>query len=432
MTIFLAEPLLDEPLFCCVARYMSDMNARPAAVMQHLFGYRAHPGSLAFGLSQVEEVTRNCWGLSAREIAEQRTSYPYFAALLAPSEANDLFQKMLSPLNRGHAPRVHRERSGVRRLRYCKACFDEDLRNGVPRHWRRAHQLPGVCVCPWHGGILWQVFNDKVLREGYVLPSDLNELGCSQLGIEMSDAQLHACHQIARLSYGLLANKVSVDASSFWEQVVDFASGRTLAAIELSTLRDLRAAMSSYFGPGFLRWVGGSNGQDTNTVRGLCGSRDTHAPRPVAIVLLAGSCEAMTGGDVGSLAFRRPKPGPVIYCINVGAAHGTRHPVDGMRRRGDHYVAWCNCGAHFKFTQWSGHNATDAQPCRPGSGKHRSILGQTVLALRAQGKTRREIGASLKLDCKTVANLDRTRGKPQLHRSKSIKTAASKIATEER
>ncbi|RKT20511.1 TniQ protein [Paraburkholderia sp. RAU2J] len=401
---------------------MSVMNARPASVMQHLFGYRAHPSSLAFGLSQVERVTRDCWGLSAREIAEQRTNYPYFAALLAPSQANSLFEKMLSPVNRGQAPVVHRERGAARRLRYCKACFREDLQNDVPRHWRRVHQLPGVCVCPWHGGMLWQALNPTFFREGYILPQDLVELGSSQLSIKVSDTQLHACHQIARLSYGLLTNKVSVNAGSFWEQVVKFANGKTLAAIELSALRDLQIAMHSYLGSGFLQWVGVPDRHDPNIRRWLCGSRNTNSILPVMIVLLAACCDAMTGGhaSTGSLIAAR-RPPPVIYCVNVGAAHGTSHPVDAIRRRGDSYVARCNCGAHFKFSRWSGHDAIDARPCKPGGraggGRHRSSLGQTVLALRAQGKTRREIAVSLKLDMKTVGNLARIRGKSQERQS---------------
>ncbi|MGF6446448.1 TniQ family protein [Paraburkholderia youngii] len=418
MTIFLAEPLFDEPLSGCAARYMSDMNARPASVVRHLFGYRARPSSLAFGLLHVESVTRDCWGLSAREIAEQRTNYPYFAALLAPSEANALFQKMLYPIGHGRAPVVHRVRGAARQLRYCKACFDEDLRNGVPRHWRRAHQLPGVCVCPWHSGILWQALNPSFLREGYVLPQDLADLECSQLCIEMSDAQLQACHQIARLSYGLLANRVSVDASSFWEKVTNFAPGRTLGGIELTTRRELREAMFSYFGPSFLRWVGVPDRQDSHIGRTLFGGRNTSSLMPVTIVLLAACCDAMSGGHVGNLSFGAKTPRRlVIYCMNVGATHGIRHPVDAMRRRGDHYVARCACGAHFKFTKWVGHNATDAEPCPP-VGKLRSSIGQAVLALRAQGKTRREIRVSLNLDSKTVANLDRMRGQPDAHQSK--------------
>ncbi|MFM0100993.1 TniQ family protein [Paraburkholderia nemoris] len=422
MTIFLAEPLIDEPLFSCAARYMSDINARPASVMQHLFGYRAHPSSLAFGLSQVERVTRDCWGLSARELAQQRTNYPYFAALLAPSQANSLFEKMLYPIRRGHAPHVHHERGAARCLQYCKVCFGEDLQNGVPRHWRRAHQLPGVCVCPWHGVMLWQILDPALPREGYILPQDLLVLRSSQLSIKMSDAQLQACHQVARLSYGLLINKVSVDAGSFWEQVLKFARGKTLTGIELSTLRDLEVAMHSYFGSDFLRWVGVPDGHDSKIARRLCGSRNTNSMMPVMVVLLAACCDAMSGEHVsGPLLRRVGKRTPIIYCANIGAAHGPRHSVDAIRRRGDNYVARCNCGAHFKFSNWSGHNAIDAHPCRPGgrSGKggRRSILGQTVLALRAQGKSRREIAMSLRLDMKTVANLERMRAKSVLHQS---------------
>ncbi|WP_429469424.1 hypothetical protein [Paraburkholderia sp. WSM4175] len=264
--------------------------------------------------------------------------------------------------------------------------------------------------------MLWQALNPKFFREGYILPQDLTELECSQLSIEMSDAQLQACHQIARLSYGLLESKVSVDASSFWKQVMNFAPGRTLGGIEWSTLRELQAAMSNYFGPAFLRWVGVPDRQDPHVGRRLFGSRSTYSLMPVTIVMLAACCDAMSGENVGKLTFGVKRPRLVIYCMNVGAAHGSRHSVDAIRRRGDHYAAQCTCGAHFKFTQWLGHEASNAEPCGLGrngrSGKPRSSLGQTVLALRAQGKTLLEIGALLKLDSKTVGNLARMRVKP--------------------
>lgn len=425
MTIYLSEPLFDEPLFSCVGRYISSMNASPQSVLKHLFGYRAHPGSVAFSLSQVERVTRSSWGMSSREIAEQRTAYPYFAALLPPPHAKSLFEMMLHPLQRGHVPPVIRLRGTISRIRFCKACFGDDLRNGVPRHWRRAHQLPGVCVCPWHGGMLWQISKPIHIRAGYVLPQDLSELQSSQLGIEISDAQMHACHQVARLSYGLLSNNVSTNASTFREQFLKFCRGKTLAGIDLFVRRDVQAALEGYFGVEYLQWVGMASTQVDNYERKPFGKKIADCVMPARMVILAVSCKAMTkniSGPSSSSSFpvRRTVPIPIIDCVNKKAAHGPRHPVEKLRRRGDRFVAACSCGERFTFTKFSGRSAIDVQLRERGStgrGAPRSSVGRAVQALRAEGKSRREIATSLELNMKTVANLERVRDKSRLHDS---------------
>lgn len=431
MTIYLFEPLIDEPLFSCVGRYIASMNAPPRSVLEHVFGYPARPSSVAFGLSQMERVTRSSWGMSSREIAEQRTAYPYFAALLPPPQAKSLLETMLRPLRQGNFPSVLRLLGGKRRIGFCNACFGEDLRSGVAKHWRRAHQLPGVCVCPWHGEMLWEVLNPRAIREGYILPQDLPELESSKIVIELSEEQLHACHQVARLSNWLLSNNVLVNVDSFKEQFLKFASGKTLGSIELRKQTDMETAVHSYFGTGFLKWIGMGAGQPNGVGRRLFGNRYSSSTMPVRTVILAASCSATTG--IGHYSRKpplySPEPLPMIYCVNEEAAHGPGHFVDHLRRReGRYFAASCNCGMRFRFTKYSGHRAIAPQPSQVGSvrgqhsggGKSRSPLGQAVLALRAEGKSRKEVGALLKLDMKSVANFERIRQRsttPTLNRT---------------
>ncbi|WP_405033606.1 TniQ family protein [Paraburkholderia terrae] len=45
---------------------------------------------------------------------------------------------------------------GGREFRYCRRCISEDREHGVPMHWRRTHQLPGVVICVHHREFLWR------------------------------------------------------------------------------------------------------------------------------------------------------------------------------------------------------------------------------------------------------------------------------------
>jgi hypothetical protein len=265
-------------------------------------------------------------------------------------------------------------------------------------------------------------------RTAYILPQDLSKLESAKSSIEMSEAQMHACHQVARLSYGLLSNNVSVNVGSFRERFLGFASGKTLGVVDIRTRRDLEAAIHGYFGDDFLKWAGMGAMQSGGVGRRLFGDSSSNSSLPVNTVILTACGEAMVGDSVIA---REPErlPVPIIYCVNEDADHGPRHPVDRLRRRGGRYfAASCSCGMRFRFVEYSGQSAIDPQPSKKGwpkrkypnryqggryqgGGKVRSSLGQAVVALRAQGKSRQEVATSLNLDLKRVRNFERVRAK---------------------
>lgn len=96
MAIFLPEPLLDEPLFGVIARYIRDMGAHRYPVVIHVFGRPTEFSLLGSNLAHVERVTKDCWGLSAGEIAERMTCFPYYAALGNKSQVDGLRASVLS------------------------------------------------------------------------------------------------------------------------------------------------------------------------------------------------------------------------------------------------------------------------------------------------------------------------------------------------
>lgn len=367
MGIYLSQPLFDEPHFSVVGRYMRDTRALAREVMWHVYGYRARAQVLAYNLEHVARVTKECWGLSPNEIAEQLTSYPYYAALLSKENVGNLFERMLSPLTSGNSVAwlLRLERCGRRKLRYCEACFGDDIQDGVPRHWRRAHQLPGVCVCPWHGIMLWEVPNARSIREGYLLPEDIAVVGSSRIQFDISAEQQSACHKLACMSYRLLTNCVYVDPRIFRAQFDAFWRGRSLRGIELIAHRDLAMACEEYFGRDFLLWAGARPATKDVYARVLGSRKSTGLLSPFRIVLLATACDAMQVRCPGPGRYVNPtnrkQPIPTVHCINDLASHGAGHFVERIKERGDHYAASCSCGACFTFSRYSGVSAEDVK-----------------------------------------------------------------------
>ena len=85
------------------------------------------------------------------ELIEGHTLYPFYR----------IFQhRMMFPDNIGHynrrnfIPEIQDTRYLPSVLRYCPSCAIEDRSRCGERYWHRAHQLPGVYLCPQHNVFL--------------------------------------------------------------------------------------------------------------------------------------------------------------------------------------------------------------------------------------------------------------------------------------
>ena len=147
----------DELLYSVLARYHCHTCSRSAAqTLGDLFGdhyVRAtldlpgHLGALSARLPPDRELT-------AERLAKDFTLFPYWTAF-QPAGVSAL---SLASLINGSASRAHTclgiVPSGVRLsrpLRFCPTCNAEAVARWGECFWRRAHQLPGVLVCPVHG-----------------------------------------------------------------------------------------------------------------------------------------------------------------------------------------------------------------------------------------------------------------------------------------
>ncbi|CAO3402372.1 hypothetical protein [Azospirillum palustre] len=147
----------DELLYSLLARYhLHSCSTSPKQTLDDLYGDRnvratmdlpGHLGALCRRLPPDR-------GFTPEQLAAGFTLLPYYAAFERPL----IVAQTLAAMIEGHADGIHL-RLGMTastvtapdRLRFCPACHAEALARYGERYWRRAHQLPGVLVCPDHG-----------------------------------------------------------------------------------------------------------------------------------------------------------------------------------------------------------------------------------------------------------------------------------------
>jgi hypothetical protein len=387
--IFLPEPLLDEPLPGIIARYIRAMGAHQRAVLMHIFGTKTGLSLLGHNLTRVEQITKDCWGLSAIEIAERMTCFPYYAALCSKSRVDHLRTSLLSPVpRRGNSFRTF-YMMGSSTLRFCKECFADDLRKGEPKHWRRVHQIRGVCVCPWHGSTLWQV---EFPASSYPVPEDISDLPSRKLDLSLSAGQRSACRDLARISYGLLTNRVTVYPESIGKCCENVWLGRIYSGIRLSKRADLVAALEAFFGMGYLRWCRAFQENGKTILQELPNKPGAIWPT-FSIVLLATICEALKSCPFDEASSMRiwfdrgvRSSLPAVYCVNPFSAHGPAQIVDHVEFADGLYRARCCCGAKFVFHSYKGRTPQEVRITAYGAGST-AYMQQ----LMAQGMTLKEI-----------------------------------------
>ncbi|MFD1626628.1 TnsD family Tn7-like transposition protein [Azospirillum griseum] len=157
MLSYFPAPYPDELLYSLLARYhRHTCSVSSKGTLEDLFGSRnvratvdlpGHLGALSRHLPPDKDLT-------AERLASEFTLFPYYVAFQPPMVVADV----LAALTHGRADGIHLRLgiatttvSAATALRYCPACHADALTRWGERYWRRAHQLPGVLVCPDHG-----------------------------------------------------------------------------------------------------------------------------------------------------------------------------------------------------------------------------------------------------------------------------------------
>jgi hypothetical protein len=153
---FFPVPYPDEILYSVFARYHArSRNKFLSATTKDLFGHDASrivvdlPNKLGYLVSQLPPGS----SITPDQLINDHTLLPFYAPFLPSERVKQLRQNMIE---RSSGGTIH-GRLGiltsnieVEYLRFCPMCAEEDIKLYGESYWHRAHQLPGIFVCPHH------------------------------------------------------------------------------------------------------------------------------------------------------------------------------------------------------------------------------------------------------------------------------------------
>lgn len=148
----------DELLVSMFARLNDRLRARVATLGELLFGTSGSClyWTLPNGLARLEQLLGPSFRPTVDELLEDHTLYRFYRVLL-PSTTGTLWHEMQKSgsVSLHDSLRYYMNVTGVPvQLRYCPLCAEEDTRHFGEPYWHRAHQIPGVFVCPSHAVFL--------------------------------------------------------------------------------------------------------------------------------------------------------------------------------------------------------------------------------------------------------------------------------------
>lgn len=161
MISFFPTPYPDELWCSVICRYhIRSANLCVKHTLQQLYGEHYYNASLML-CGPVQHILAQLPDklLSAQQIILEHTLYPYYARFFPASRKRATYGYVQS----GDPLAVHRlgiYQSGIthRVMRYCPACFVEDIAQYGEPYWHRLHQLPDMQICPKHHS--WLVDTD--------------------------------------------------------------------------------------------------------------------------------------------------------------------------------------------------------------------------------------------------------------------------------
>ncbi|SEA63582.1 TnsD family Tn7-like transposition protein [Rubrimonas cliftonensis] len=160
MLTYFPRLLPDELLYSVIARHhRHTCEESPKRTIEALFGDRSVRAAVDLPARLCALAARLPPGLrlTAPSIARWLTLLPYYAAFQSAAVRRDALRAMTRGTTDGLHMRLGFTASRVRpptALRRCPVCDAEALTEVGELWWRRAHQLPGVLVCPDHGAPL--------------------------------------------------------------------------------------------------------------------------------------------------------------------------------------------------------------------------------------------------------------------------------------
>ena len=161
MISFFPTPYPDELWYSVICRYhIHSGNSCVKHTLQQLYGAHYYNASLML-CGPVQHILAQLPDklLSAKQIILEHTLYPYHARFFPAIRKRAAYGYAQSGDPRAaHRLGIHQSGFTHHVMRYCPACFAEDIALYGEPYWHRLHQLPDMQICPKHQS--WLVDTD--------------------------------------------------------------------------------------------------------------------------------------------------------------------------------------------------------------------------------------------------------------------------------
>jgi hypothetical protein len=202
------------------------------------------------------------------DLVRGHTTLPYYTPFVSPARVEDALHRMRESGAGGLAEILGIRASTVptpTHLQFCPECVDSDEAEHGEPYWRRAHQLPGVWMCPEHDAVLWRSAvrrRDPFGRHAFHSMSDARATGAPLVPPSCARELLR---QLARDTAWLLASEPDAEGASVLRaryRATLEAGGWMRSRVQVRT-GDLREAFVSRYGARTLAALGCQLRSDT-------------------------------------------------------------------------------------------------------------------------------------------------------------------------
>jgi len=155
--LYVPKPYPDELLYSLFGRFNQHLRIEsPKQMLEMLFGNRTVVASPDFQgqLGRLDWLFEKRWRLSCEEAVMKYTLLPYYVANRPPNDRRKFTRTMVSESGSSVHTALGVCATSIRmpeHFRFCAKCAQDNINQYGEPYWHRAHQLPGVIVCPTHG-----------------------------------------------------------------------------------------------------------------------------------------------------------------------------------------------------------------------------------------------------------------------------------------
>lgn len=208
MIAFFPESYPDELLYSRIARYHARSGyARYIFTAEDIYRRRTVRPDMEFVNAYSEDAMQwLCREQPFEEVIHGNTMYPAYARFLPQERRQKAFQHLL--ICEGiWSNDLAIPNTGVRYLRYCPCCAQDDREQYGETYWHRIHQIQRIQVCPEHGCYLE---NSEILISGKSSP-DLHAADASIYDHEIRYCDNQRLIELTRYIIDVMQQPVCLD-----------------------------------------------------------------------------------------------------------------------------------------------------------------------------------------------------------------------------